>query len=188
MVTTRQSYPVQDNAHEEARHPNLGRDDAHEEAEFAGPEDRIAQLSQQLAQAQKNVEDLLAQNALLHAARTPPPIPHLEQEENNPDAEARVEHPEGSRERVEPWAEKNVMPANTAPPQQTEAEKRLQWMVLDLGAKYDALSRTMDQKRDGKESLVENLFQSKDSIFTDEVSNFDLPRRFKVPYISVFFR
>jgi len=128
----------------------------------------------------------LAQNALLHAARTPPPIPHLEREENNPYAKARVEHTEGSGERTEPRAENNVIPTNLAPPQQTEAKKRLQQMVLDLGAKYDALSRTMDQKRDGKESLVENLFQSKDSIFTDEVSNFDLPRRFKVPDISVF--
>jgi hypothetical protein len=70
--------------------------------------------------------------------------------------------------------------------QQTEAEKRLQQMVLDLGAKYDALSRTMDQKCDGKESLVDNLFQSRDSIFTDEVSNFDLPGRFKVPDIFIF--
>ncbi len=78
MVTTRRSNTVQDNVHEEARRPNPGRDDAHEIAESAGPEDRIAKLSQQLAQAQKNVEDLLAQNALLHAARTPQPISHLE--------------------------------------------------------------------------------------------------------------
>jgi hypothetical protein len=132
------------------------------------------------------VEDLLAQNALLHAARKPPPIPHLEREENNPDTEARVEHQEGSGERAKPRAENNVMPANPTPPPQTEAEKRLQQMVLDLGAKYYALSRTMDQKCDGKESLVDNLFQSKDSIFTNEVSNFDLPGRFKVPDISVF--
>jgi hypothetical protein len=59
-------------------------------------------------------------------------------------------------------------------------------MVLDLGAKYDALSKTMDQKRDGKESLVDNLFQNKESIFTDEVSNFDLPGRYKVPDITIF--
>jgi hypothetical protein len=59
-------------------------------------------------------------------------------------------------------------------------------MVLDLGEKYDALSKTMDQKHDGKESLVDNLFQSKKSVFIDEVSNFDLPERFKVPNISVF--
>ncbi|XP_062151608.1 uncharacterized protein LOC133860006 [Alnus glutinosa] len=39
----------------------------------------------------------------------------------------------------------------------------------------------MDQKRDGKESLVDNLFQHKESIFTEEVSNFDLPGRFKTP-------
>jgi hypothetical protein len=51
MVTTRRSKTVQDNAHEEAQRPNQGRDDAREEAESAGPEDRIAQLSQQLAQA-----------------------------------------------------------------------------------------------------------------------------------------
>jgi len=68
----------------------------------------------------------------------------------------------------------------------TYAEKRLQQMVLDLDVKYDALSRTMDQKRDGKDSLVDNLFQHKESIFTEEVSNFDLPGRFKVPEISLF--
>ncbi|XP_062170604.1 uncharacterized protein LOC133876353 [Alnus glutinosa] len=44
----------------------------------------------------------------------------------------------------------------------------------------------MDQKRDGKEFLVDNLFQHKESIFTEEVSNFDLPGRFKVPDISIF--
>jgi hypothetical protein len=44
----------------------------------------------------------------------------------------------------------------------------------------------MDQKRDGKESLVDNLFQHKESIFIEEVSNFDLPGRFKVPNIPVF--
>lgn len=86
------------------------------------------------------LEDLLAQNDLLYAARTPPPIPHLEREENNPDVEARVEHPEGSGERAKPRAENNVMLAKPTPPPQTEAEKRLQQMVLDLGAKYYALS------------------------------------------------
>jgi hypothetical protein len=59
-------------------------------------------------------------------------------------------------------------------------------MVLDLGAKYDALSKTMDHKRGVKESLVDNLFQNKEFIFTDEVTDFDLPRRFKVPNISIF--
>jgi hypothetical protein len=33
---------------------------------------------------------------------------------------------------------------------------------------------------------VDNLFQDKESIFTEEVSNFDLPGRFKVPEISLF--
>jgi hypothetical protein len=60
MVTTRRSNPVQNETQEEARRPNLGQDDVRGEAESAGPEARITQLSQQLAQAQKNVEDLLA--------------------------------------------------------------------------------------------------------------------------------
>jgi hypothetical protein len=77
-------------------------------------------------------------------------------------------------------------PVNPVPP--TESKRRLQKMVQDLGAKYDALSKTIDQKRDGKESLVDNLFQHKESIFTEEVSNFDLPERFKVPDIPFFFR
>jgi hypothetical protein len=46
MVTTRRSNPVQDEIQEEARRPNLGRDDARGEAESAGPEARIIQLSQ----------------------------------------------------------------------------------------------------------------------------------------------
>jgi hypothetical protein len=33
---------------------------------------------------------------------------------------------------------------------------------------------------------VDNLFQHKESIFTEEVSNFDLPERFKVPNIPIF--
>jgi hypothetical protein len=80
-----------------------------------------------------------------------------------------------------------VEPINPVPPPPTDAEKRLQQMVLDLDVKYDALSRTMDQKRDGKYSLMDNLFQHKESIFTEEVSNFDLPGRFKVPTSSFFF-
>jgi len=79
-----------------------------------------------------------------------------------------------------------VEPINPVPPPPTDSERRLQQMVLDLGIKYDALSRTMDQKRDGKESLVDNLFQHKESIFTEEVSNFDLPGRFKVLDILIF--
>jgi hypothetical protein len=129
----------------------------------------------------------LVRNALLQAARTPPPLQPLEREENNHDADGGViPNPEGSRERAEPRIENNVIPAGPAPPPPMESERRLQQMVLDLDAKYDILSRTMDQKRDGKESLVDNLFQNKESIFTDEVSNFDLPGRFKVPDISIF--
>jgi hypothetical protein len=59
MVTTRCSNLAQNETHEEERRPNLGRDDVRGEAESAGPEAKITQLSQQLAQAQKNVEDLL---------------------------------------------------------------------------------------------------------------------------------
>ncbi len=51
-----------------------------------------------------------------------------------------------------------------------EAETRLQQMVLDLGAKYDVLSKTMDQKQNGKESLMNNLFRNTESMFTDEVA------------------
>jgi hypothetical protein len=181
MVTTRRSNPAQNETHEEEQRPNLGRDDASREAESTGLEARIIQLSQQLAQAQKNVEDLLAQNALMIAAQTPPPLNHDAVEGTNPNG-----NPEGSGERAEPRIEDRVEPINPVPLPPTDAERRLQQMVLDLDAKYDALSRTMDQKRDGKESLMDNLFQHKESIFTEEVSNFDLPERFKVPDISIF--
>jgi hypothetical protein len=177
MVTTRRSNPVQNETQEEVRPTN--RDDIHGEAESAGPEARITQLSQQLAQAQKNVEDLLAQNALLTAAQTPPPFNHEAVEGTNPDG-----NPEGPGEKAVPRNEDHVVPINPVPP--TDSEKRLQKMVLDLGTKYDALLRTIDQKRDGKESLVDNLFQHQESIFTEEVSNFDLPGRFKVPDIPIF--
>jgi alkanesulfonate monooxygenase SsuD/methylene tetrahydromethanopterin reductase-like flavin-dependent oxidoreductase (luciferase family) len=55
-------------------------------------------------------------------------------------------NPKESRERVEPWIEDRVEPINLVPPPPTDSERRLQQMVLDLGIKYDALSRTMDQK------------------------------------------
>jgi hypothetical protein len=132
-----------------------------------------------LAQAQKNVENLLAQNALLTAAQTLPPFNHEVVEGTNPDGNL-----EGQGEKAVPQNEDHVVPINPAPP--TDSEKRLQKMVLDLGTKYDALSRTIDQKRDGKESHVDNLFQHQESIFTEEVSNFDLPGRFKVPDIPFF--
>jgi hypothetical protein len=153
MVTTQRSNPVQNETHEEERRPNLGRDDVRGEAESASPKARITQLSQQLAQAQKNVEDLLAQNALLIAAQTPPPLNHDVVEGTNPNG-----NPEGLGERAEPRIKEHAKPINSFPPPPTDAERRLQQMVLDLDAKYDALSRTMDQKRDGKESLVDNLF------------------------------
>jgi hypothetical protein len=155
------------------------RDDVRGEAESAGPEARITQLSQQLAQAQKNVEDLLAQMALLLAAQTPPPFNHDAVEGTNLGG-----NPERSGEKAGPRNEDHGEPANPAPP--TESERRLQKMVQDLGAKYDAMSKTIDQKRDGKKSIVDNLFQHKEFIFTEEVSNFDLPGRFKVPDIPVF--
>jgi hypothetical protein len=165
MVTTRRSKPIQDEA------LSTSQGDVRGEVESAGLEVRITQLSQQLIQAQKNVEDLLAQNAVLLAGRTPPPSNH---------GAVNGTNPEGSGER----AEDHGNPVDPAPP--TEAERRLQKMVQDLGAKYDVLSKTMDQQRGGKESLVDNLFQHKESIFTEEVSNFDLPARFKVPDIPVF--
>jgi hypothetical protein len=177
MVTTRRSNPIQNETQEEVRPTN--RDDVRGEAESACPEARITQLSQQLVQAQKNVEDLLAQNALLIAGQTPPPFNHDAVEGTNPDG-----NPEGSGERVVPWNEDHVEPIYPVLP--TDSEKRLQKMVLDLAAKYDALSKTIDHKRDGKESLVDNLFQHKESIFTKAVSNFDLPGRFKVPDIPIF--
>jgi hypothetical protein len=150
MVTTRRSNPVQNETQGEVQPTN--RDDVPGEAESAGLEARITQLSQQLAQEQKNVEDVLAQNALLTAAQTPPPFNHEAVEGTNPDG-----NPEGQGEKAVPRNEDHVVPVNPVPP--TDSEKRLQKMVLDLGAKYDALSRTIDQKRDGKESLVDNLFQ-----------------------------
>jgi len=189
MVTTRRTNLGQNNTHEKARRTNLDPNDTHEEAESINPEVRIANLNQLLAQAQKNVEDLLAQNALLQAARMPAPSQHLERGKNSQTRDGRAtpsEHPEDPGERAEPRIENNVPPGNQPPPLPTEAERRLQQMVLVLGAKYDALSKTMDQKRGGKESLVDNLFQNKESIFIDEVANFDLPGRFKVLDISVF--
>jgi hypothetical protein len=172
MVTTRRSKSIQNEA------LLTSRDDARGEAESAGPEARITQLSQQLAQAQKNVEDLLAQNAVLLAAQTPPSFNHDAVDGTNPEG-----NPKGSGER-DGRNENHGEPINPVPP--TEAERRLQKMVQDLGAKYDVLSKTIDQKCDGKESLVDNLFQHKESIFTEEVSNCDLPGRFKVPDIPVF--
>jgi hypothetical protein len=115
------------------------------------------------------VEDLLAQNSLLIAAQTPPPLNHDAVEGTNPNG-----NPKESGERVEPRIEDRVEPINPVPPPPTNSERRLQQMVLDLGIKYDELSRTI------------NLFQHKESIFTEEVSNFDLPGRFKVPDILVF--
>jgi hypothetical protein len=85
------------------------------------------------------VEDLLAQNALLIAAQTPPPLNHEAVEGTNPNG-----NPEESGERVEPHIEDRVEPINSVPPPPIDSERRLQQMVLDLGIKYDALSRTMD--------------------------------------------
>jgi hypothetical protein len=118
---------------------------------------------------------------LLIAALTPPSLDHDVVEGTNPNGNL-----EGLRERAEPPIEDHAEPVNPVPPPSTDAERRLQQMVLDLDAKYDALSRTMDRKRYGKESLVDNLFQHKESILTEEVSNFDLPERLKVPDISIF--
>ncbi len=65
------------------RRTNSGQNNTHEDADSIGPEARIANLNQQLAQAQKNVEDLLAQNAMLQAARMPAPSQHLKGGENS---------------------------------------------------------------------------------------------------------
>ncbi|XP_062171075.1 uncharacterized protein LOC133876849 [Alnus glutinosa] len=125
------------------RHTNLGQNNIQEDVESIGPEARIANLNQQLAQAQKNVEDLLAQNAVLLAARTPAPSQHVEGGDN-------------SRMKEDP-----------PPPPSTEAERRLQRMVQDLGAKYDVLSKTVAEKQ-------------------EEVANAALPEKFKIPDIPIF--
>jgi hypothetical protein len=79
-----------------------------------------------LAQAQKNVDDLLAQNAVLLAARTPAPSQHIEGGDNSQNGGDRVllgEHPEGSGEHGNPQGE---LHGNQPPPPSTEAERRLQ--------------------------------------------------------------
>jgi len=58
-------------------------------------------------------------------------------------------------------------------------------MVLDLGAKYDVLTKTVAEKQSGNEPLA-NLFQNTESIFTDEVANTALPEKFKVLDIPIF--
>jgi hypothetical protein len=164
---------------------NPGQNNTHEDIESIGPEARIANLNQQLAQAQKNVEDLLAQNAVLQAARTPAPSQHVEGGENSRNEDDRVvsgEHPEGSGEHGNP---RNELQGNQPPPPSTEAERRLQRMVQDLGAKYGVLSKTVAEKQGGKE-LLANIFQNPDSIFTDEVANTALPDKFKIPDIPIF--
>lgn len=112
MVTTRRSKSIQNEA------PPTSRDDARGEAKSAGPEARINQLSQQLAQAQKNVEDLLAQNTVLLAAQTPPPFNHDAVDGTNPGG-----NPEGSGERAGPRNEDHGEHANPVPP--TESERKL---------------------------------------------------------------
>jgi hypothetical protein len=167
---------------------NPGKNNTYEEAKSINPEARIANLNQQLAQAQKNVEDLLAQNAVLQVARTPAPSQHLEGGENSWNEDCWValsEHLEGSGEPDDPRNENNTLQGNQPPPPSTEAERKLQQMVLYLGAKYDVLSKTVVEKQSEKKPLV-NLFQNTGSMFTKEVANTALPKKFKVSDIPIF--
>jgi len=125
---------------------------------------------------------------VLQAARTPTPSQHLEGGENSRNEDDRVvpsELPEGSGEQGNPRNENNTLQGNQPPPPSTEAERKLQQMVLDLGAKYDALSKTVANKHSGKEPLV-NLFQNTDSMFMEEVANTAWPEKFKVPDTPIF--
>jgi len=138
-----------------------------------------------LAQAQKNVEDLLAQNAVLLAARMLAPSQHVEGEDNSQNEGERVvpnEHPEGSGEHGNP---RNELHEDLLQHPTTEAERRLQRMVQDLGAKYDILSKTVAEKQGGKEPLA-NILLNADSMFTEEVANAALPEKFKIPDIPIF--
>jgi ribosomal protein L12E/L44/L45/RPP1/RPP2 len=104
------------------RRTNLSQNNTHEEVESIGLEARIANL-------QKNLEDLLAQNAVLQADRTPSPSQHLERGENSQNEDHRVapsEHPEGSREEGEPRNEDNVLHGKQPLPLLIEAERKLQ--------------------------------------------------------------
>jgi hypothetical protein len=85
----------------------------------------------------------------------------------------------------EPRNKNNVLHGNQPPPPSTKAERKLQQMVLDLGAKYDLLSKTVVENQSEKEPLA-NLFQNTDSMFTDEVANTAFPEKSKVHYIPIF--
>jgi hypothetical protein len=63
---------------------------------------------------------------------------------------APSEHLEGSGEQGNPQNENNTLQGNQPLPPSTEAERKLQQMVLDLGAKYDILSKTVVEKQNGK--------------------------------------
>jgi hypothetical protein len=91
-------------------------------------------------------------------------------------------HPERSEEQGEP---RNELQGNQPPPTSTEALRRLQQMVQDLGAKYDVLSKTVAEKQGGKEPLA-NIFQNVDSMFTDEVANSAFLKKFKILDIAIF--
>jgi len=61
----------------------------------------------------------------------------------------------------------------------------LQRMVQDLGTKYDVLSKTVAEMQGVKEPLA-NIHQNADSMFTKEVANAALPKKFKIPDIPIF--
>jgi hypothetical protein len=103
------------------RRSNLGPNHIHDKGESLNLEVRIANLTEQIAQAQKNMEDLVAQNALLQVAQTTPPSHQPTGAEKNSRTERRrlaggdpSFHQEGSGERIEPRVPN---PDNLPPPE-----------------------------------------------------------------------
>jgi hypothetical protein len=87
---------------------NLGPYNTLDDGQSTNPIVTIANLNERLAEAQKNMEDLSAHNALLQAARTPPPSHELTGREENSQTGGRQSdggdpstHQEGSGEKIE---------------------------------------------------------------------------------------
>jgi hypothetical protein len=65
-------------------------------------------------------------------------------------------------------------------------ESHIHAQLEDLKRKYERMSQAIDQKENGQGSVVEDLLRSTNLPFTDRITAFPLPDKFKIPRIDKF--
>jgi hypothetical protein len=151
---------------------------------------QLALLNERMEQMAKSNEDLANMNVILQARIPKHSRATMENREARNTHTGEPHEEEGPKSsRVEETEEMQVCREPILvdlPPPQTDVERAMYSMINRLEQWCNVLTEAIHSNNKGKASLVKNLLQNTASPFTEEVANFLLPEKFKVPDVPFY--